>query len=93
MNESEQPSETEESDNSQQEQTEQEQAETNPAQAQPSGVSDKPLTPEEQEKLQRMQALMNKVPNDPGFLLKRKMELEYQKRKRQSAPPARTKQW
>ena len=95
LNESEQPSETEESDNSQQEQeqTEQEQAETNPAQAQPSGVSDKPLTPEEQEKLQRMQALMNKVPNDPGFLLKRKMELEYQKRKRQSAPPARTKQW
>lgn len=51
------------------------------------------LTPEEQEKMQRMQALMNKVPNDPGYLLKRKMELEYQQRKRQQAPRSRTKQW
>ncbi len=43
--------------------------------------------------MQRMQALMNKVPNDPGYLLKRKMELEYQQRKRQQAPRSRTKQW
>ncbi|MEN8777912.1 VWA domain-containing protein [Glaciecola sp. HTCC2999] len=56
-------------------------------------VNDEPLTPEEQEKMQRMQALMNKVPNDPGYLLKRKMELEYQQRKRQQAPRSRTKQW
>lgn len=54
---------------------------------------EQPLTPEEQEKMQRMQALMNKVPNDPGYLLKRKMELEYQQRKRQQAPRSRTKQW
>ena len=55
--------------------------------------TNEPLTPEEQEKMQRMQALMNKVPNDPGYLLKRKMELEYQQRKRQQAPRSRTKQW
>jgi len=54
---------------------------------------EQPMTPEEQEKMQRMQALMNKVPNDPGYLLKRKMELEYQQRKRQQAPRSRTKQW
>lgn len=56
-------------------------------------AQDQPLTPEEQEKMQRMQALMNKVPNDPSYLLKRKMELEYQQRKRQQAPRSRTKQW
>ena len=55
--------------------------------------TEKQPSPEELEKMQRMQALMNKVPNDPGYLLKRKMELEYQQRKRQQAPRSRTKQW
>lgn len=45
------------------------------------------LTPEEQEELQRMQMIMNKVPDDPAFLLKRKMLLEAQQRKRAPKPP------
>jgi Ca-activated chloride channel family protein len=48
------------------------------------------LTPEEKEELQRMQMILNKVPDDPAFLLKRKMLLEAYKRK--GAPPPPTQQ-
>ena len=48
------------------------------------------LTPEEKEELQRMQMILNKVPDDPAYLLKRKMLLEAYKRK--GAPPPPTQQ-
>lgn len=52
----------------------------------------KNLTPEEKEALQRMQVLLNKVPDDPAFLLKRKMLLEAYKRK-STPPPPNQKNW
>lgn len=45
------------------------------------------LTPEQKEEMQRMQMIMNKVPDDPAFLLKRKMLLEAQKRQRTPMAP------
>ncbi len=45
------------------------------------------LTPEQKEELQRMQMIMNKVPDDPAFLLKRKMLLEAQRRQRTPLAP------
>jgi len=51
------------------------------------------LTPEELEQQQKMQSLMNKIPDDPGYLLKRKMQLEYQKRQRQRMPKNSKKDW
>jgi Ca-activated chloride channel family protein len=44
------------------------------------------LTPEEKEEMQRMQMIMNKVPDDPAYLLQRKMMLEAYKRERQPVP-------
>lgn len=44
------------------------------------------LSPEEREEMKRMQMIMNKVPNDPAYLLQRKMMLEAYKRNRQPAP-------
>ena len=48
------------------------------------------LTDAEKEKLQRMEGLMRRVPDDPAFLLKRKMQLEAQKRQRQRMPSNRS---
>ena len=36
--------------------------------------------------MQRMQNLLNRVPDDPAFLLKRKMQIESQRRKRERLP-------
>jgi Ca-activated chloride channel family protein len=47
------------------------------------------LTPEEKEELQRMQMILNKIPDDPAYLLKRKMQLEAYKRKNNPPPPER----
>lgn len=44
------------------------------------------LTDEQREQMQRMQTLLNRVPDDPAFLLKRKMQIEAQRRKRQRLP-------
>jgi len=44
------------------------------------------LTDEEKEQMQRMQNLLNRVPDDPAFLLKRKMQIESQRRKRERLP-------
>ncbi|MFC4698836.1 VWA domain-containing protein [Glaciecola siphonariae] len=49
------------------------------------------LTPEEREQMQRLQTLMNKVPDDPAYLLQRKMLIEAQRRK-QFAPPTKNEQ-
>ena len=48
------------------------------------------LTDAEKEELQRMESLMRRVPDDPAFLLKRKMQLEAQKRQRQRMPSNRS---
>ena len=48
------------------------------------------LTDAEREELQRMESLMRRVPDDPAFLLKRKMQLEAQKRQRQRMPSNRS---
>jgi len=45
------------------------------------------LTPEQQEEMQRMQMILNKVPDDPAYLLQRKMLLEAHRRKNTPAPP------
>ncbi|MEP1447231.1 MAG: VWA domain-containing protein [Paraglaciecola sp.] len=44
------------------------------------------LTDEQKEQMQRMQTLLNRVPDDPAFLLKRKMQIESQRRKRERLP-------
>ena len=48
------------------------------------------LTDAEKEELQRIESLMRRVPDDPAFLLKRKMQLEAQKRQRQRMPSNRS---
>lgn len=55
--------------------------------------SEEPLTEEQKEQLQRMQNLLRKVPDDPAFLLQRKMQLENQNRSRERAPPQNRKNW
>jgi Ca-activated chloride channel family protein len=44
------------------------------------------LTDEQREQMQRMQNLLKRVPDDPAFLLKRKMQIESQRRKRERLP-------
>jgi Ca-activated chloride channel family protein len=44
------------------------------------------LTDEQREQMQRMQNLLNRVPDDPAFLLKRKMLIESQRRKTERLP-------
>ena len=48
------------------------------------------LSDAKKEELQRMESLMRRVPDDPAFLLKRKMQLEAQKRQRQRMPSNRS---
>lgn len=45
------------------------------------------LTPQQKEELKRMQMILNKIPDDPAYLLKRKMQLEAYKRQNNSSPP------
>ena len=51
------------------------------------------LTDEQKEKMQRMQTLLNRVPDDPAFLLKRKMQIENQQRRQQRTPTQRQRNW
>lgn len=51
------------------------------------------LTEEEKEQQQRLENLMRRIPDDPAFLLKRKMQLEAQKRKRERAPASQRSNW
>ncbi|WP_299075254.1 VWA domain-containing protein [uncultured Paraglaciecola sp.] len=88
-----------EQDKQQQEEAQQQQASEDgqqsepekPAQAQPAGEAE--LTDEQKEMMQRMQKLLNRVPDDPAFLLKRKMQIEAQKRKRERLPINRQGNW
>ena len=43
--------------------------------------------------MQRMQTLLNKVPDDPAFLLKRKMQIEAQRRQRDRLPNSVQEDW
>lgn len=52
-----------------------------------------PLTDEEREQQQKMEALLRRIPNDPAFLLQRKMQLEAQQRKRMRLPANQEKVW
>ncbi|MGQ8366808.1 vWA domain-containing protein [Glaciecola sp. 1036] len=56
-------------------------------------VNPEDMTPEEREKMRQMQMLMNRVPDDPAFLLKRKMLLEAQSRRQQRAPSVKEQTW
>ena len=51
------------------------------------------LSDEEKEQMQRMQNLLNRVPDDPAFLLKRKMQIEAQQRKRETPPGNLQRNW
>lgn len=51
------------------------------------------LTEEQKEEMQRMQNLLRKIPDDPAFLLKRKMQLEYQQRRRERMPAQFQRNW
>lgn len=72
-------------------------AQSSPADDQPkdnqeadaTGMAAAELTDEEKEAQQRLDNLMRRVPDDPAFLLKRKMQLEAQKRQRQRLPANR----
>ncbi|WP_395341692.1 vWA domain-containing protein [Ningiella sp. W23] len=74
--------------NAQAEEQEQD-AETGSVQA----IRESDLTPEEREQMQRMQMLMNKVPDDPAFLLQRKMMIEAQRRKQYGPPQTQEQEW
>ncbi|MEQ3661000.1 MAG: VWA domain-containing protein [Glaciecola sp.] len=56
-------------------------------------VSEEDMTPEQREQMQRMQMLMNKVPDDPAYLLQRKMLLESQQRRRERLNRPNKKDW
>jgi Ca-activated chloride channel family protein len=56
-------------------------------------LAEQELSEEEKEQMQRMQNLLRKVPDDPAFLLKRKMQLENQQRRRQQAPTTSQRNW
>jgi Ca-activated chloride channel family protein len=55
--------------------------------------TEQPLTEEQREQMQRMQTLLRRIPDDPAFLLQRKMQLESQQRMRDRAPPQQRKNW
>ena len=55
-------------------------------QAQTLQQGEEELTDEQREQMQRMQNLLNRVPDDPAFLLKRKMQIEAQRRKSERLP-------
>jgi Ca-activated chloride channel family protein len=51
------------------------------------------MTSQEKEQMQRMQMLMNKIPDDPAFLLQRKMLLESQNRRSERFSKPNKKDW
>ncbi|GAB3032186.1 VWA domain-containing protein [Bowmanella dokdonensis] len=67
---------------------EEQQGEQQQAEAQEAQMSE-----QEREEQQRLQNLLRKVPDDPAYLLKRKMMLEHQQRRRQSLPNQLQRNW
>lgn len=70
----------------QQEGQKEEQQQTSQAEAEALQQQEEELTDEQREQMQRMQNLLNRVPDNPAFLLKRKMQIESQRRKRERLP-------
>jgi Ca-activated chloride channel family protein len=56
-------------------------------------VEQSEMTPEEREQMQRLQTLMNKIPDDPSYLLKRKMLIEAQRRQQYAPPTNKEQEW
>ena len=79
--------EQQEEQESQQSQPQQQQtpapSQTEPKEGKAMPADAEPLTPEEKEKMQVINQLLRKVPDDPAILLRNKMKLESQKRYRQ----------
>lgn len=90
---SEESNEQEETEEQQSESEQSEESESAQQTIQQAQESDEPLSDEEREQMQRMQNLLNKVPDDPAFLLKRKMMLENQQRRRETAPSQSKRNW
>ncbi len=91
------PEQQNQAEQEQQEQQEAEQQQAEQAEAEKQGSEqeqeaqalqqeEEELTDEQREQMQRMQNLLNRVPDDPAFLLKRKMQIESQRRKRERLP-------
>lgn len=85
-----QQQEQQESESQQQADDEQQQSESEAEAAQ---AEQRELTPEEKEVQQRLDNLLRRVPDDPAFLLKRKMQLEAQKRRRERVPSSQRSDW
>lgn len=64
-----------------------------PEQQSVQAVEQSEMTLEEREQMQRLQTLMNKVPDDPAFLLQRKMLIESQRRKQFAPPTSQEQEW
>lgn len=60
---------------------------------QAAAMEQRELTEEEKEQQQKMQNWLRKVPDDPAYLLKRKMQLEQQRRRRQTPPGQAQRNW
>lgn len=89
--------ESEEESESEKQESEEEQppkeGEESEGEGQQQNLNEAELTEEEKEQMQRLETLLRKVPDDPAFLLKRKMQLEYQNRQRSTLPSTRKKSW
>lgn len=74
--------------------TEQEQGEeSEQQQANVQAIDQSNLSPQEREQMQRLQTLLNKVPDDPAYLLQRKMLIEAQRRKQFAPPTTQEQEW
>lgn len=87
-------SEEQQQEEQQQSQQEQSDAEQEQQQEQQAQMQEQPeLTDEQKEQLQKIENWLRKVPDDPAFLLKRKMLLEQKRRQRQRLPNSQQKNW
>ncbi|UAA40104.1 VWA domain-containing protein [Paraneptunicella aestuarii] len=93
QNQSEQEKEQQEQQEQKSEQEQSEQEESEKEQEQQAEMQQEELTDEQKEQQQKMQTLLRKVPDDPAYLLKRKMLLEQERRKRQRLPSQATRNW
>lgn len=84
--------EEQEGQQSEQQESEKEQDEQE-MQEQQAQMQEQELTDEQKEQLQKIENWLRKVPDDPAYLLKRKMLLEQQRRQRQRLPASDQKKW
>ncbi|MCC2604527.1 vWA domain-containing protein [Planctobacterium marinum] len=86
---------TEQQQSEEQQQSQQEQSDSEQEmQEQQAQLQEQPeLTDEQKEQLQKIENWLRKVPDDPAFLLKRKMLLEQKRRQRQRLPNSQQKNW